>query len=52
MEDYLKLATLIIALCLVGCTKPQPPAAPDRSNIRPINDEASIQLIQQKIGKH
>ena len=43
-------ATLFI-LAATACTTPQPPTAPDRSKIRPINNEASMQIIRDRVNQ-
>ena len=44
------ISALLIALLLSACANQQPPPTPDRSNIRPINDEAAIEIIRAKVS--
>lgn len=40
----------ICCLVLSACATKQTPPEPDRSNIKPINNDASIVLIREKLG--
>lgn len=51
MSKYYILCFLSIAW-LSACATKTPPPEPDRTNLRPINDSKSLEIIRKKVNQN